>query len=101
MTLAKAQKPVCLTCNKVMKKLISHIKKVAETGCTALLISGENGTGKEMMARLFHYYGPRKNKPMITVNCGAIPAELVESELFGHEKGAFTGAHEQKKAVLN
>jgi len=100
MTQDKVQKPVCLTSNDKMKKLICHIKKVAQTGCTALLISGENGTGKEVMARLFHYYSPRKNKPMITVNCGAIPSELVESELFGHEKGAFTGAYERKKGCF-
>lgn len=84
-----------------MIELICYIKKVAQTGCSALLISGENGTGKEVIARLFHYYSPRKDKPMINVNCGAIPSELVESELFGHEKGAFTGAYERKKVVLN
>lgn len=96
----KVQKPIFLTCNKEMVELVNQVKKVAQIGCTALLITGENGTGKEVMARLFHYYGPRKDKPMITVNCGAIPSDLVESELFGHEKGAFTGAHERKKGCF-
>lgn len=100
MTKNNGQKPTLLTCNNEMVELVNQVKKVAQTGCTALLITGENGTGKEVMARFFHYYGSRKDKPMITVNCGAIPSDLVESELFGHEKGAFTGAHERKKGCF-
>ncbi|MFH5830930.1 sigma-54 interaction domain-containing protein [Halalkalibaculum sp. DA384] len=90
------EKPVCLTRNKDMKDLVTKVRQVAQTGCPAVLITGENGTGKEVMARLFHYYGPRRDKPMVTINCGAIPADLAESTFFGHEKGAFTGAHEQR-----
>ncbi|WP_138431882.1 sigma-54 factor interaction domain-containing protein [Fodinibius saliphilus] len=100
MTKNNFQIPTLLTCNNEMVELANQVKKVAQTGCTTLLITGKNGTGKEVIARLFHYYGSRKNKPMVTVNCGAIPSELVESELFGHEKGAFTGAHERKKGCF-
>lgn len=92
----KTKKPVCLTQNKGMEELIAKVKQIAKTGCPSVLITGESGTGKEVMARLFHYYGPRRDKPIVTINCGAIPADLAESEFFGHEKGAFTGADEQR-----
>jgi len=72
------------------------IKKIAPTN-TRVLITGENGTGKELVAHSIHENSTRNKIPMIEVNCAAIPSELIESELFGHEKGSFTSAHKQKK----
>lgn len=72
------------------------IEKVAPSDAR-VLVTGGNGTGKELVARSLHDFSPRKGKPFIEVNCAAIPAELIESELFGHEKGAFTSAVKQKK----
>jgi DNA-binding NtrC family response regulator len=94
-----SDKPVFITQNPIMLDLLHKIKLVAPTKAT-VLITGENGTGKEVLARLVHYHSKRVNKPMIDVNCGAIPSELVESELFGHEKGAFTGAHARKEGCF-
>jgi two-component system response regulator PilR (NtrC family) len=65
-----------------------------------VLITGESGTGKEVFARALHALSDRQNKPMLVVNCGAIPGELLESELFGHEKGAFTGAHAKREGLF-
>ncbi len=78
-----------------MKHVIQSIRQVADTDVT-ILIQGESGTGKELVARALHYNSNRKEKPFIAVNCSAIPENLLESELFGHEKGAFTGALRQK-----
>jgi two-component system, NtrC family, nitrogen regulation response regulator NtrX len=74
-----------------MKKLIAQIERVAASE-TRVCILGETGTGKELVARAIHEKSPRHEHPFITLNCAAVPAELIESELFGHEKGAFTGA---------
>src|SRR5438477_5341977 len=78
-----------------MQKLARLVTQVART-TTTVLITGESGTGKELIARAIHHRGPRRDKPFVPVNPAAIPDALVESELFGHEKGAFTGAHQRK-----
>lgn len=75
--------------------VLSEVEKVAPTNATVLLL-GESGTGKELLARAVHNIGQRNNKPLIKVNCSAIPRELIESELFGHKKGSFTGATNDK-----
>jgi Nif-specific regulatory protein len=82
-----------------MRHLYTSIAQVAHTNAT-VLIRGESGTGKELMAHAIHLGSPRAGGPYVTVNCGALPPTLVESELFGHEKGAFTGAHARKVGVF-
>jgi transcriptional regulator with GAF, ATPase, and Fis domain len=79
-----------------MRAVISAAKKVAGSTIPGLLL-GETGTGKEVLSRFIHEAGPRSKRPMICVNCGSIPAQLVESTLFGHERGAFTHAVQQQK----
>jgi DNA-binding NtrC family response regulator len=81
--------------SEFIRDLDDHITQLAGTDMT-VLISGESGTGKDIVARLLHQRSERKGRPFVKVNCPAIPAELVESELFGYEKGAFTGAHTAK-----
>jgi DNA-binding NtrC family response regulator len=81
--------------SSAMKKVIEQAKCVVETDASVLLL-GESGTGKDVIANAIHLAGKRKHAPLITVNCGAIPFTLIESELFGHEKGAFTDAREAK-----
>ena len=78
-----------------MQDVFKLVTKVLNNDIT-VLIHGESGTGKELIARAIHYNGKRKDKPFIVVNCASIPRELLESELFGHEKGSFTGAHQRK-----
>lgn len=78
-----------------MRRIFEIISRVSSTP-TNVLITGESGTGKELVARAIHSFGERKGKPFVAFNCGAVPSELMESELFGHEKGAFTGAHARK-----
>jgi Nif-specific regulatory protein len=79
----------------ILKKAISDALKVSNSR-TSTMILGESGTGKELLARLIHYVGPRKDKPLIILNCAALPETLLEAELFGYEKGAFTGALARK-----
>jgi len=82
--------------SKPMQEVYELIKKVGPSNAT-FLIEGESGTGKELVAKSIHYNSPRKSKPLVTVNCSAFAETLLESELFGHEKGAFTGASTMKK----
>ncbi len=80
-------------------RIFRMINKMARSRST-VLITGESGTGKELVAKAIHYLSDRKNKPFLSVNCGAIPEQLLESELFGHQKGSFTGAVSDKKGLL-
>ena len=79
-----------------MEKIVQQIKQVADSPLT-VLVEGETGTGKELVARAIHQLSARRDKPFVAVDCGAIPDTLIESELFGYEKGAFTGAHQRKE----
>ena len=88
-----------LGASQPMQEVFTIIRKVANSDAP-LLILGESGTGKEVAARMIHQQGRRKTEPFIPINCGAIPETLLESELFGHERGAFTGAHVQRKGRL-
>src|SRR5881296_593956 len=82
--------------NGQMEKIVEQIKQVADSPLT-VLVEGETGTGKELVARAIHHLSSRREKPFVAVDCGAIPDTLIESELFGYEKGAFTGAHQRKE----
>jgi two-component system NtrC family response regulator len=82
--------------SEAMKKVYQLIQRVAGTDVTVLVL-GENGTGKELVANAIHEAGPRREQPFVPINCGAIPENLLESELFGHERGSFTDAHRTKE----
>ncbi|MEE9523997.1 MAG: sigma-54 dependent transcriptional regulator [Thermodesulfovibrionales bacterium] len=87
--------PAIIGKTSVIKDVADNVQKVAQ-GKTTVLLLGESGTGKELFARAVHYLSGRKERPFVTINCAAIPRDLLESELFGHEKGAFTGADSKK-----
>ncbi len=82
-----------------MEEVFTNIRKVAPTD-VSVLITGESGTGKELVARVIYQHSNRSGEPFVVINCGAIPENLLESELFGHEKGSFTGAHIQRKGRI-
>jgi len=84
---------------QAMREIFATVARVAKTDAT-VLVQGESGTGKELLARAIHGRSPRRSHPFVPINCGAIPETLLESELFGHEKGAYTGAHVQRKGKL-
>ncbi|HYN84763.1 MAG TPA: sigma-54 dependent transcriptional regulator [Pyrinomonadaceae bacterium] len=81
--------------SEAIRRAVSETQRVAATDTTVLLL-GESGTGKELFARAVHHLSPRRDKPLVAINCAAIPETLIESELFGHEKGSFTGATERR-----
>ncbi len=86
--------------SKMMQDIASVIEKVAESRASTVLIQGESGTGKELVARGIHFQGPSKDKPFMEINCASLPEHLLESELFGYEKGAFTDARAKKKGLV-
>ena len=83
-----------------MTDLLSFVRKVAESEATTILIQGESGTGKDLIAKAMHYQSRRQDKPFVPINCSAIPETLMEAELFGHEKGAFTDAKAMKRGLF-
>ena len=86
--------------SNLIQDVMDVVKKVAKSPDTSILVQGETGTGKELIAQAIHYRSPNFKGPLITVNCAAIPKDLVESELFGYEKGAFSGAHKSGKTGM-
>ncbi|MBC7362050.1 MAG: sigma-54-dependent Fis family transcriptional regulator [Candidatus Aminicenantes bacterium] len=86
--------------SKKMKQVVDIAARVAQSDRTTVLLQGESGTGKELLARAIHYHSPRAEKPIVAINCAAIPETLLESELFGYEAGAFTDARKRKTGLL-
>src|SRR6185369_3006291 len=83
-----------------MKKMLALAGKVAESEVSSVLLQGESGTGKDLVAKAIHYGSQRTSNPFIAINCAALPATLIESELFGYEKGAFTDAKARKQGLF-
>jgi DNA-binding NtrC family response regulator len=83
-----------------MTELMSFVRKVASSEATTILVQGESGTGKDLIAKAIHYESSRQEKPFVAINCSAIPETLMEAELFGHERGAFTDAKQMKKGLF-
>ncbi len=86
--------------SRSMREVINFVRRVAASEATTILLEGENGTGKDLIAKTLHYQSLRQAEPFIAINCAAIPETLLESELFGYEKGAFTDARQQKRGIF-
>jgi PAS domain S-box-containing protein len=97
---ATPQKREIIGESAVMGEVMSFVRRVAASEATTILLEGENGTGKDLIAKTLHYQSTRQAEPFIAINCAAIPETLLESELFGYEKGAFTDARAQKRGIF-
>jgi two-component system response regulator AtoC len=94
------QKREVIAESPAMRELLNFVRRVAASEATTILLEGENGTGKDLVAKTLHYQSLRQTEPFIAINCAAIPETLLESELFGYEKGAFTDARSQKRGIF-
>ncbi len=97
---AAPQKREVVAESPLMREVMNFVRRVAATEATTILLEGENGTGKDLIAKTLHYMSTRQSEPFIAINCAAIPETLLESELFGYEKGAFTDARAQKRGIF-
>src|SRR5689334_17985442 len=97
---ATPQKREIIGDSAVMREVMNFVRRVASSEATTILLEGENGTGKDLIAKTLHYQSLRQAEPFIAINCAAIPETLLESELFGYEKGAFTDARSQKRGIF-
>src|SRR5260370_38434597 len=97
---AAPQKREIIGESPVMREVMTFVRRVAASEATTILLEGENGTGKDLIAKTLHYQSVRQAEPFISINCAAIPETLLESELFGYEKGAFTDARSQKRGIF-
>ena len=97
---AAPQKREVIAESPLMREVLNFVRRVAASEATTILLEGENGTGKDLIAKTLHYQSIRQAEPFIAINCAAIPETLLESELFGYEKGAFTDARQQKRGIF-
>jgi two-component system, NtrC family, response regulator AtoC len=97
---AAPQKREVIAESAPMRELLNFVRRVSSSEATTILLEGENGTGKDLVAKTLHYQSARQAEPFIAINCAAIPETLLESELFGYEKGAFTDARSQKRGIF-